>query len=119
MHTETNNLGTGEEEATRWLWRQFFNVRLLHSEGAPVLGFTWYSLTDQMDWDVALRDERGMVNPVGLFDLNERAEQVAATYGSSSSILPAPSTIQSLNISQRLLTTDPDDRLLKGIAWGA
>ena len=80
MHTETNNIGVGEEDAPRWLWRQFINVRLMHSEGIPVLGFTWYSLTDQMDWDVALSDERNMVNPVGLFDMDRRPRPVAAAY---------------------------------------
>ena len=35
----------------------------------PVVGFTWYGLTDMTDWDVALRERRGTVNPVGLFDL--------------------------------------------------
>jgi beta-glucosidase/6-phospho-beta-glucosidase/beta-galactosidase len=80
MHTETNCLGTGERAAPRWLWKEFLNVRLLHAEGAPVVGFTWYSLTDQMDWDMALRDERNMVNPVGLFDLARRPRPVAATY---------------------------------------
>ena len=80
MHTETNNIGVGEEDAPRWLWRQFINVRLMHSEGIPVLGFTWYSLIDQMDWDVALRDERNMVNPVGLFDMNRQPRPVAAAY---------------------------------------
>ncbi len=80
MHTETNNIGTGEAEAPRWLWRQFLNVRRMHAEGIPVLGFTWYSLTDQMDWDVALRDERNMVDPVGLYDLDRRPRPVVFAY---------------------------------------
>jgi beta-glucosidase len=80
MHTETNNIGSNEEDAPRWLWRQFLNVRYMLSEGIPVLGFTWYSLTDQMDWDVALRDERNLVNPVGLYDLNRQPRPVASAY---------------------------------------
>ena len=80
MHTETNNIGSGEDEAPRWLWKQFLNVRLLHSEGVPVLGFTWYSLTDQVDWDVAMRDDRGMINPIGLYDLTRMPRPVAAAY---------------------------------------
>ncbi len=80
MHTETNNIGTGADAAPRWLWRQFLNVRLMRDEGVPVLGFTWYSLTDQVDWDVALGDERGLVNPVGLYDLDRRPRPVAAAY---------------------------------------
>ncbi len=80
MHTETNNIGTGAEEAPGWLWRQFLNVWLMRSEGIPVLGFTWYSLTDQVDWDVVLRDERNLVNPTGLYDLDRRPRPVAAAY---------------------------------------
>jgi beta-glucosidase/6-phospho-beta-glucosidase/beta-galactosidase len=80
MHTETNNIGGSADEAPRWLWRQFLNVRLMRTEGLPVLGFTWYSLTDQMDWDVALHDERNMVNPIGLYDLDRKPRPVAAAY---------------------------------------
>jgi len=80
MHTETNNIGGGAEGAPGWLWRQFLNVWLMRAEGIPVLGFTWYSLTDQMDWDIGLGDERGVVNPVGLYDLDRRPRPVAAAY---------------------------------------
>ncbi len=80
MHTETNNIGEGEASASRWLWRQFLNVRLMRRDGIPVLGFTWYSLTDQMDWDMALADERNVVNPVGLFDLDRRERPVGSAY---------------------------------------
>ena len=80
MHTETNNIGAGADEAPRWLWKQFLNVRLMRMEGLPVLGFTWYSLTDQMDWDIGLRDERNMVNPIGLYDLDRKPRPVAAAY---------------------------------------
>ncbi len=79
MHTETNNIG-GADEAPRWLWKQFLNVRLMRMEGVPVLGFTWYSLTDQMDWDIALRDQRNMVNPIGLYDLDRKPRPVAGAY---------------------------------------
>ena len=45
-----------------------------------MLGFTWFSLIDQMDWDVALVNARNMVNPVGLYDLDRRPRPVAAAY---------------------------------------
>jgi beta-glucosidase/6-phospho-beta-glucosidase/beta-galactosidase len=80
MHTETNNIGRGADEAPRWLWKQFFNVRNLREQGVPVLGFTWFSLTDQVDWDSALSLQRGVVNPVGLYDLQRRPRPVAAAY---------------------------------------
>jgi beta-glucosidase/6-phospho-beta-glucosidase/beta-galactosidase len=78
MHTETNHLDA--REAPRWLWRQWHNVQLLRSSGVPVVGFTWYSLTDQVDWDNALRSARGRVNPVGLADLNRDIRLVGMAY---------------------------------------
>ncbi|MBW3633965.1 MAG: hypothetical protein KY456_13160 [Chloroflexi bacterium] len=80
MHTETNNIGRGAEEAPRWLWKQFLNVRNLREQGVPVLGFTWFSLIDQMDWDSALVLQRGVVNPLGLYYLARRPRPVATTY---------------------------------------
>ncbi len=38
----------------------------LRNVGIPTVGFTWYSLTDQVDWDTALREQNGNVNPLGL-----------------------------------------------------
>ena len=78
MHTETNIQDA--EQAPRWLWKQFFNVRNLREQGVPVLGFTWYSLIDQVDWNSALTADSGVVNPVGLFDLQRRPRPVAAAY---------------------------------------
>jgi len=80
MHTETNDIGAGEADAPAWLWRQFLNVRQLRSDGVPVLGFTWYSLHDQLDWDVGLVAWRDVVNPIGLYDLDRRPRPVAAAY---------------------------------------
>lgn len=80
MHTETNNIGGGEGEAPAWLWRQFLNVWRMRDDGVPVIGFTWYSLIDQLDWDVAMADDRGMVNPIGLFDLDRRERPVGRAY---------------------------------------
>jgi beta-glucosidase/6-phospho-beta-glucosidase/beta-galactosidase len=78
MHTETNHLDA--REAPRWLWRQWHNVRLIQQAGVPVVGFTWYSLTDQVDWDIGLTQALGNVNPVGLFDLNRDPRAVAQAY---------------------------------------
>lgn len=78
MHTETNYLDA--EQAPRWLWKEFFNVRSLREQGVPVLGFTWYSLLDQVDWDSGLAHDRGVVNPVGLYDLSRQPRPVAAAY---------------------------------------
>jgi beta-glucosidase len=48
--------------------------------GIPVVGFTWYSLTDQVDWDTALREDNGHVNPLGLYDLDRNIRAVGKAY---------------------------------------
>jgi beta-glucosidase/6-phospho-beta-glucosidase/beta-galactosidase len=78
MHTETNHLDA--REAPRWLWRQWHNLQLIQKANVPVVGFTWYSLIDQVDWDIALREALGNVNPVGLFDLNRDPRPVGQAY---------------------------------------
>jgi len=78
MHTETNRMDA--RDGPRWLWRQWHNVQFIRQTGVPVVGFTWYSLTDQVDWDSALREPLGNVNPVGLFDLNRDPRTVGLAY---------------------------------------
>jgi beta-glucosidase/6-phospho-beta-glucosidase/beta-galactosidase len=78
MHTETNRMDASD--GPRWLWRQWHNVQLLRSAGVPLVGFTWYSLTDQIDWEIGLGRAVGNVDPVGLFDLNRDVRTVGLTY---------------------------------------
>jgi hypothetical protein len=81
MHTETNlNEGPGGHEAADWLWKQWANVLLVRNKGIPIVGFTWYSLIDQVDWDSGLREDNGRVNPLGLFDLNRKMRNVGREY---------------------------------------
>ena len=81
MHTETNRAeGPNGDEAVDWLWKQWANVLRVRNDGIPIVGFTWYSLTDQIDWDVALREERGTVNPLGLYDLDRKIRPVGVAY---------------------------------------
>ncbi|MGZ5848780.1 MAG: family 1 glycosylhydrolase, partial [Ramlibacter sp.] len=62
MHTETNLVqGPDGTAAVSWLWKEWANVLRVRNDGVPVLGFTWYSLTDQVDWDTALREDNGHV----------------------------------------------------------
>jgi hypothetical protein len=56
------------------------NVLRLRRDAVPILGFTWYSLIDQIDWDVALAEKRGVVNDCGLFDLDRKPNPVAMEY---------------------------------------
>jgi beta-glucosidase/6-phospho-beta-glucosidase/beta-galactosidase len=78
MHTETNRMDA--DDAPRWLWRQWHNVQLLRQSGVPLVGFTWYSLIDQIDWNIAMTEALGIVYPVGLFDLNREARSVGLSY---------------------------------------
>jgi beta-glucosidase/6-phospho-beta-glucosidase/beta-galactosidase len=78
MHTETNKMDA--HGAPRWLWRQWHNLQLLAKSGVPLVGFTWYSLTDQIDWSIALSEPIGMVYPVGLVDLNREPRIVGLAY---------------------------------------
>jgi beta-glucosidase/6-phospho-beta-glucosidase/beta-galactosidase len=78
MHTETNRMDGSD--APRWLWRQWHNVQLMRKSGVPLVGFTWYSLTDQIDWSIGLTKALGLVFPVGLFDLNRDVRTVGLAY---------------------------------------
>ena len=77
MHTETN---ITEPFSVHWLRKQWANVYRLKQDGVPIVGFTWYSLIDQVDWDSALRNEDGIVNSLGLYDLDRKIRQVGIEY---------------------------------------
>jgi beta-glucosidase/6-phospho-beta-glucosidase/beta-galactosidase len=77
MHTETN---LKEPHSVNWLKRQWANVYRLRQDGVPIVGFTWYSLIDQVDWDTALREDNGRVNELGLFDINRKIRPVGQAY---------------------------------------
>jgi beta-glucosidase len=81
MHTETNIAeGPNGDEAVNWLWKEWANMLRVRNDGVPTVGFTWYSLTDQVDWDVALREVNNRVHPVGLYDLNREIRAVGRSY---------------------------------------
>ncbi len=81
MHTETNIVeGPNGDEAVNWLWKEWANVLRVRNDGVPTVGFTWYSLTDQVDWDSALREQAGHVNPLGLYDLDRNIRNVGRSY---------------------------------------
>ncbi|MGZ8509135.1 MAG: family 1 glycosylhydrolase [Chitinophagaceae bacterium] len=77
MHTETNIKMPACKE---WLLKQWANVHRLKHDGIPIIGFTWYSLLHQVDWDSALRDDAGNINELGLFDLDRKIMPVGEAY---------------------------------------
>ena len=81
MHTETNTCeGKRGDEAVRWLRKEWANVLRVRNSGMPIVGFTWSSLIDQVDWDVALREPRGRPWPVGLYDLDRNPRAVGKAF---------------------------------------
>ncbi len=80
MLTETNSVDEGPAGSVSWLHRTWHQVQHLRREGIPVLGYTWYSLTDQVDWDIQLRETKGHVVPNRLFTLDRRPRAVARAF---------------------------------------
>ena len=79
MHTETN---MSEPRSVDWLRKEWANMVRLKQDGIPIVGFTWYSLTDQVDWCTALREDAGRVNSLGLYDLDRKIRPVGHLYRS-------------------------------------
>ncbi len=77
MHTETN---ITEPLSVHWLKKQWANVYRLKQDGVPIVGFTWYSLIDQVDWDSALRNDVGNVNSLGMYDLDRKIRPLGKEY---------------------------------------
>lgn len=78
MHTETNFMDAAR--APFWIRKEWANVHRLQQDGLPIIGFTYYSLTDQVDWDSALQFDNGVVNPLGLYDLDRKIRPAGETY---------------------------------------
>ncbi|MEO7787543.1 MAG: family 1 glycosylhydrolase, partial [Sphingomicrobium sp.] len=116
MHTETNlREGPTGQEAVQWLWKEWANVLRLRNVGIPAVGFTWYSLTDQVDWDTALREQNGNVNPLGLFDLDRKIRNVGVAYkkliADWRDVLPASSVCLAVPIVPPSQTSWPGTRV--------
>jgi len=77
MHTETNIKMPASKE---WLLKQWANVHRLKHDGIQIVGFTWYSLLHQVDWDSALRNDAGNINELGLYDLDRKIMPVGEAY---------------------------------------
>jgi beta-glucosidase/6-phospho-beta-glucosidase/beta-galactosidase len=97
MHTETNY---SEPDAVKWMKKEWANVHRLKQDGVPIVGFTWYSLQDQVDWDTGLREDNGRVNALGLCDLDRNLRPVGHAYrdliNEWRETLPTESTVLSI-----------------------
>ena len=78
MHTETNL--ADPQAAPQWLRKEWAYLFRLRQDGVPLIGFTWYGLTDLVDWDSILRDDAGHVNACGLYDLDRNIRPVGEEY---------------------------------------
>jgi beta-glucosidase len=111
MHTETNTWqGPRGDEAVYWLWKEWANVLQIRNKGVPIVGFTWYSLTDQVDWDTALRERNGNVNPLGLYDLDRNIRPVGQAYAKLikdwCTVLPTQSMCLQIPVAQTPFSQD-------------
>ncbi len=80
MLTETNAMDNGDGRSVAWLLRTWHQARFLRDQGVPVIGYTWYSLVDQVDWDIQLREIRGQVTPNGLYTIDRKPRETAHAY---------------------------------------
>ena len=115
MHTETNfRQGPAGNEAIRWLRTERANLLRVRNDGLPIVGFTWYSLIDQVDWDTALRENNGRVDPIGLYDLDRKIRPVGEVYrrliDEWSDVLPTQSVCLGLPVFPPAQHAEPDAR---------
>jgi beta-glucosidase/6-phospho-beta-glucosidase/beta-galactosidase len=80
MLTETNMIERGRGEGKDWLLKTWHQAQALRKRGLPVIGYTWFSLTDQIDWDIQLREIKGVVNANGLVDLDRNEHETGRIY---------------------------------------
>src|SRR5690606_11713276 len=68
MLTETSIEGQAINREI-WLEGTVEDCRRLREEGVPMLGYIWWPLIDQLDWDGAMTHHVGKIHQVGLFKL--------------------------------------------------
>ena len=57
-----------------WLDTTLDHIRRLREEGVPMLGFIWWPMIDQLDWDGALTHRIGKIHQVGMFNLSRQKD---------------------------------------------
>ncbi|MXS75229.1 beta-glucosidase [Microbacterium sp. CSI-V] len=70
--TETSYTGTVEQRIS-WMQRSAAGVRELRAEGVDVVGYTWWCITDMIEWTYRTGDKSAMeyLLPMGLWALEE------------------------------------------------
>ncbi len=66
-----------------WFDTTVQETRRLREEGVPLLGYFWWPMIDQVDWDGALTHRIGKVHHVGLFSLQRQADGTLARRATS------------------------------------
>jgi beta-glucosidase/6-phospho-beta-glucosidase/beta-galactosidase len=61
-----------------WLEETVEDCRRLREEGVPMMGYFWWPMIDQVDWDGALTHRIGKVHEVGLFNLRRQPDGTLA-----------------------------------------
>ena len=110
MHTETNTYEGPARTGCRALAPQGVGQRPAGAQQRhAIVGFTWYSLTDQVDWDTRLRARTmATCDALGLFDLDRTIRPVGSAYKQLirdwREVLPA----QSLCLTVPIAPLEPD-----------
>ncbi len=73
MLTETSADGLAINREV-WLEQTVEDCRRLREEGVPMLGFFWWPMIDQLDWDGALTHHIGKIHDVGIYNLKREAD---------------------------------------------
>lgn len=86
--------GGAPDDPVAWLKGQWADALGLRAAGVPVVGFSWGSLVDSVDWHQRVRIYHEEAAPTGLFDLERRPRPVSDAFRDLveqwSTILDAP-----------------------------
>lgn len=80
MLTETNYFGTPEDRIV-WHREMVAEYCKLRNQGVDLRGYCWYPLLSSVDFQHMLLENRGDVDPVGIYDLDdERWERIPTAF---------------------------------------
>jgi beta-glucosidase/6-phospho-beta-glucosidase/beta-galactosidase len=65
-----------------WLEETVEDCKRLREEGVPMMGYFWWPMVDQVDWDGALTHRVGKIHEVGLFNLKRQADGTLTRHAS-------------------------------------